>query len=93
VRIHPLLHWTEIDIWHYTKREEIPIVNLYFAKDGKRYRSLGCVPCTFPIDSQADTLDKVIAELEASKTSERAGRATDQEAEDAFEQLRLSGHM
>jgi len=93
VRIHPLLHWTEIDIWHYTKRENIPIVNLYFAKDGKRYRSLGCVPCTFPIDSQADTLDKVIAELEASKTSERAGRATDQEAEDAFEQLRLSGHM
>jgi sulfate adenylyltransferase subunit 2 len=51
------------------------------------------VPCTFPIDSNADTIDKIIAELEASKTSERAGRATDQEAEDAFEQLRLSGHM
>ncbi|MGB0681987.1 MAG: sulfate adenylyltransferase subunit CysD, partial [Magnetovibrionaceae bacterium] len=41
LRIHPLLQWTEIDIWRYTQREGIPVVPLYYAKDGKRYRSLG----------------------------------------------------
>ena len=32
VRIHPLLHWTELDIWRYVRRESIPVVDLYFAK-------------------------------------------------------------
>src|ERR1700751_2613878 len=32
IRIHPLLHWTELDIWHYIKREDIPVVPLYFAR-------------------------------------------------------------
>ena len=45
IRVHPLLHWTELDIWKYVQREKIPIINLYFAKNGKRYRSLGCLPC------------------------------------------------
>ena len=31
VRIHPLLHWSEIDVWRYVAREEIPVVPLYFA--------------------------------------------------------------
>ena len=34
IRIHPLLGWTELDIWKYIKREKIPIVNLYFSKNG-----------------------------------------------------------
>ncbi len=29
LRIHPILHWTEADIWAYTKRENIPIIPLY----------------------------------------------------------------
>src|SRR3989338_4261616 len=79
VRIHPLLHWTELNVWEYVKRENIPTVSLYFAKNGKRYRSLGCAPCTFPIDSKASNIDEIIAELKTMKTSERAGRAQDQE--------------
>jgi len=93
VRIHPLLHWTELDIWRYTKRENIPIVPLYLAKDGKRYRSLGEKNITFPIDSHADTIDKIIAELETTRAPERAGRAMDNESEDSFERLRRSGYM
>ena len=93
VRVHPLLHWTEVDIWRYIKRETIPVVDLYFAKDGKRYRSLGCAPCTAPIESTAKNVDEIIAELEATRVSERAGRAQDQEAEDAFERLRVDGYM
>jgi sulfate adenylyltransferase subunit 2 len=93
LRVHPLLHWTEIDIWHYIRREGIPIVDLYFARDGKRYRSLGDQDITSPVPSTAATLDDIIAELEATKTPERAGRAMDRETEDAFERLRAAGYM
>ena len=93
LRIHPLLHWTEIDVWHYIQREDIPVIDLYFAKDGKRYRSLGCAPCTASIKSNAATLDEIITELETTRVSERSGRAQDKEAEDAFERLRIEGYM
>ena len=93
VRIHPLLQWTEIDIWRYIEREAIPMVDLYFSKDGKRYRSLGDEDITHPIDSDATTIAEIIAELEVTKVAERSGRAMDHEAEDAFERLRVDGYM
>jgi sulfate adenylyltransferase subunit 2 len=93
VRVHPLLHWTERDIWLYIQRENIPVVPLYFARDGKRFRSLGEEGITFPIDSDAVTIDAIIAELDATTAPERQGRAMDHEAEDAFERLRESGYM
>jgi len=93
VRIHPLLHWTEIDIWRYIRREGIPVVPLYFAREGKRFRSLGEIGITFPIDSHAGDIDAIVAELGTIKTSERAGRAMDHDSEDAFERLRVAGYM
>jgi len=93
VRIHPLLHWTEVDIWRYHKRENIPFVSLYLERDGKRYRSLGEKNITQPVDSTASTIDEMIAELEASRAPERAGRTMDHEREDAFERLRTAGYM
>lgn len=93
VRIHPLLHWTEIDIWRYHARENIPFVPLYLQRNGKRYRSLGEKNITEPIESTASSLEEVIAELEAIQTPERAGRTMDHEREDAFELLRTSGYM
>jgi sulfate adenylyltransferase subunit 2 len=93
LRIHPLLHWTEIDIWRYIKRENIPLVDLYFAKGGRRYRSLGDQDITSPIASEAASLDAVIAELEETRVAERSGRAMDHEAEDSFERLRADGYM
>ncbi|MGH3669451.1 MAG: sulfate adenylyltransferase subunit CysD, partial [Pseudonocardiaceae bacterium] len=32
MRIFPLSNWTELDIWHYIRREDIPVVSLYFAR-------------------------------------------------------------
>jgi sulfate adenylyltransferase subunit 2 len=93
VRVHPLLHWTEVDIWRYTKREGIPVIDLYFAKNGKRYRSLGDQDITSPVPSTAGTLDEIIAELETTKVPERSGRAMDHESEDAFERLRAAGYL
>lgn len=93
LRVHPLLHWTEIDVWRYIRREEIPLVDLYFAKNGKRYRSLGDHDITSPIVSEAATIDEIIEELEHTTAPERAGRAMDRETEDAFERLRAAGYM
>ena len=97
VRIHPLLDWTELDIWEYIKRENIPTVSLYYDQgDGKRYRSLGCYPCTFPIDSEAKNVDDVIEELKSGKLSnvaERSGRAQDSEDGGGLETLRRDGYM
>jgi len=93
IRVHPLLHWTEIDIWRYTQQEQIPVIPLYFAREGKRYRSLGDKDITFPVDSEAITIEEIIEELLTSKQSERAGRAMDHESEDAFERLRSDGYL
>jgi len=97
VRIHPLLDWTEVDIWEYTKRENIPTVSLYYNQgNGKRYRSLGCAPCTNPAESNAEDIDEVIAELKTGKFSniaERSGRAQDEENGGGLEELRKKGYM
>jgi len=93
LRIHPLLAWTELDVWRYVRRENIPMVSLYFARDGARYRSLGEKAITRPVPSKAATLDEVIEELEMTQVSERAGRVSDRETEDAFERLRERGYM
>ena len=65
--MHPLLDFNEIDIWNFIKANKIPMNPLYFAKDGYRYRSLGCTHCTVPLKSNADTLDKIMAELQRHK--------------------------
>jgi sulfate adenylyltransferase subunit 2 len=94
IRIHPLLHWTELNIWEYIEREKVPVIPLYFANErGERYRSIGCYPCTFPVKSSARTVAEIVAELRQTRTPERAGRAQDQESEAAFEQLRRDGYM
>lgn len=93
IRIHPLLHWTEIDIWRYIQRESIPVVPLYFAREGQRYRSLGEIGITFPIRSDAGDIGAIIRELATTREPERAGRAMDHDSEDAFERLRVGGYM
>jgi len=94
VRIHPLLHWTELNVWEYIERENIPVIPLYFSNGNhERYRSIGCYPCTFPISSTARTVGDIIQELRSTKAPERAGRAQDAESEDAFEKLRRDGYM
>jgi sulfate adenylyltransferase subunit 2 len=93
VRVQPLLDWTEVDIWRYIQREKIPIPSLYFARDGKRFRSLGCHPITHPIVSDASTIEEIILELEETRTSERAGRAQDHHEPHAMQKLRASGFM
>ncbi|NLH15940.1 MAG: sulfate adenylyltransferase subunit 2 [Phycisphaerae bacterium] len=97
VRIHPLLDWTELNVWEYIERENIPTVSLYYNQgNGKRYRSLGCWPCTNPIDSPSRTVREIIEELAGGKLThiaERSGRAQDAEDGGGLETLRREGYM
>ncbi len=93
VRVHPLLHWSELDIWCYTQLEAIPVNELYLARNGRRYRSLGCQPATKPIDSTADTVDAIIEELLKTRRVERASRAQDKESAARMQQLRALEYM
>ncbi len=122
VRVFPLSNWTELDIWLYIYRENIPVPSLYLAKprpvverDGTlimvddermpldegetpqmrsvRFRTLGCYPLTGAIESDADTLPKVISEMLVATTSERQGRVIDKDAGASMEQKKQEGYF
>ena len=97
VRIHPLLDWTELNIWEYIDRENVPVVPLYFDRgDGRRYRSLGCAPCTGMVESRASSVREIVEELRDGRfadVAERSGRAQDGEDGGGLESLRRDGYM
>jgi len=92
-RIHPLLHMSELDIWRYVQREALPVTELYFARNGRRFRSIGCVPCCQPVESEAANVEEIIAEIATTTVSERAGRAQDKEHAYTMQKLRALGYM
>jgi sulfate adenylyltransferase subunit 2 len=122
IRVFPLSNWTELDVWLYIYRENIPIVPLYFAwerpvieRDGMlimvddermrlkpgeqprqrkiRFRTLGCYPLSGAIESDAETLPQVIAELMRARVSERQGRAIDNDGGASMEQKKQEGYF
>ena len=63
---------------------------------GKRYRSLGCHPCTSPVNSTARSVEEIITELKTGKfanIAERSGREQDKEDGGGLETLRREGYM
>ena len=121
IRVFPLSNWTELDVWQYIDREEIPVVPLYLAaprpvveRDGMllmvdderfpldgavpemrsvRFRTLGCYPLTGAVESEADTLQAVIAETLVARSSERQGRAIDHDEAASMEKKKKEGYF
>ncbi|MGH8325947.1 MAG: sulfate adenylyltransferase subunit CysD, partial [Steroidobacteraceae bacterium] len=122
IRVFPLSNWTELDIWQYTRAQDIPVVPLYFAaprpvvvRDGLlimrdderlplepgeqpqirnvRFRSLGCYPLSAAIESTAATLDDIIEEMLAARTSERSGRVIDGDEAASMEKKKREGYF
>jgi sulfate adenylyltransferase subunit 2 len=122
MRVFPISNWTELDVWRYIRREGIPVVDLYFARDRTvidrkgallmlddermplepgevphtrkvRFRTLGCYPVTAAVESDAETLDDLIHEMETTSLSERAGRLIDGEKGDSMEAKKRSGYF
>ncbi|MBV8534812.1 MAG: sulfate adenylyltransferase subunit CysD [Alphaproteobacteria bacterium] len=122
MRVFPLSDWTELDVWSYIAREEIPVVPLYFAKKrpvvrrqgtwimvdddrlplekgekpemrSVRFRTLGCYPLSGAVESAAATLDAIIAEMRASRSSERQGRLIDTDQAGSMEKKKQEGYF
>ena len=51
IRLNPLISWTEKQVWEYIRRHDIP----YNVLHDKGYASIGCLPCTRPIQPGEDT--------------------------------------
>ena len=58
-----------------------------------RFRSLGCYPLSAAVDSEAETLDDIIAELRTSKVSERQGRLIDADETASMERKKREGYF
>lgn len=50
LKVNPLIHWTEEDVWNEIKEHNIPVSELY----SKGYPSIGCMPCTRPVQPGED---------------------------------------
>jgi sulfate adenylyltransferase subunit 2 len=58
-----------------------------------RMRSLGCTPCTGAIRSEADTVPKIIAEMQEFRRSERENRVIDHDQEGSMELKKREGYF
>lgn len=122
MRIFPLSNWTELDVWEYIARENIPVTDLYFAKERPvvqrqgtwimvdddrlqldpsekiemrkvRFRTLGCYPLTGAMESDATNVNEIIAEMRASRFSERQARLIDGDAAASMERKKKDGYF
>ena len=58
-----------------------------------RFRTLGCYPLTGAVDSEADTLPKIIEEMLLARSSEREGRVIDSDSSGSMEQKKRQGYF
>ena len=63
------------------------------ARKRVRFRTLGCYPLTGAIESEADTLEKIIAEMLVATTSERQGRVIDHDPSASMEKKKQEGYF
>ncbi len=120
-RVFPISNWTEMDVWNYIWKENIPIPSLYFAherevvyrdnswlpvseffsiREGEtvekklmRFRTLGDITITGGIESDADTLEKIVMEVAATRSTERGNRGDDKRSENAMEDRKKQGYF
>jgi sulfate adenylyltransferase subunit 2 len=58
-----------------------------------RFRTLGCYPLTGAVESEADTLAKIIEEMVGTRTSERVGRVIDHDQAASMERKKQEGYF
>ena len=58
-----------------------------------RFRTLGCYPLTGAVESEADTLPRIIQEMLLTTTSERQGRAIDKDQAASMEKKKKEGYF
>jgi len=58
-----------------------------------RFRTLGCYPLTGAIESTADTVPAIVAEMRRARTSERQGRIIDHDSTASMERKKQEGYF
>ena len=58
-----------------------------------RFRTLGCYPLTAAVESEADTLEDIVAEMLVTRTSERSGRLIDHDEQGSMEKKKREGYF
>ncbi|MBC7717731.1 MAG: sulfate adenylyltransferase subunit CysD [Pseudorhodobacter sp.] len=122
MRAFPISNWTELDVWLYLARENIPLPSLYFAHPRQvirrkgllvpltevtpveagesvetvqvRFRTVGDMTCTCPVESSAATATEIVAETLQVTVSERgATRMDDRTSEASMERRKKEGYF
>ena len=122
MRAFPISNWTELDVWLYIARENIPLPNLYFAHERQvirrkgllvpltdvtppeafetvetaevRFRTVGDMTCTCPVESPARNATEIVAETLQVTVSERgATRMDDRTSEASMERRKKEGYF
>jgi sulfate adenylyltransferase subunit 2 len=122
VRVFPISHWTEFDVWQYIARERLEVPSIYYAhrravvrrrgllvpvtpltpaRPGEtpeeisvRFRTVGDVSCTCPVESTASSLDEILEETAAARLSERGATRMDDHTSDAsMERRKKEGYF
>ena len=121
-RSFPISNWTELDVWLYIARENIPLPGLYFShqravmrrkgllvpltdvtppEPGEtvqtatvRFRTVGDMTCTCPVESDAANAAQIVAETLTVTVSERgATRMDDRTSEASMERRKKEGYF
>ena len=121
-RSFPISNWTELDVWLYLARENIPLPGLYYAhrrevvrrkgllvpvtavtpsQPGEqtesatvRFRTVGDMTCTCPVESQAASAAEIVAETLTVTVSERGATRMDDRSSDAsMERRKKEGYF
>ena len=121
-RSFPISNWTELDVWLYLARENIPLPNLYFSHQRQvirrkgllvpltnvtppeagetvetatvRFRTVGDMTCTCPVESLAANAAEIVAETLTVTVSERgATRMDDRTSEASMERRKKEGYF
>ncbi len=121
-RAFPISNWTELDVWLYIARENIPLPSLYYAHERQvvrkkgllvpvtdvtppeagdvvetetvRFRTVGDMTCTCPVESVAASATDIVAETLTVTVSERgATRMDDRTSEASMERRKKEGYF
>jgi sulfate adenylyltransferase subunit 2 len=122
MRAFPISNWTELDVWLYIARENIPLPGLYYAHDRQvirrkgllvpltevtppeagetvetaqvRFRTVGDMTCTCPVESGAANATEIVAETLQVTVSERGATRMDDRTSDAsMERRKKEGYF
>ena len=121
-RSFPISNWTELDVWLYIARENIPLPGLYYSHQREvirrkgllvpltdvtppevgetvetatvRFRTVGDMTCTCPVESDAQTASDIVAETLTVTVSERGATRMDDRTSDAsMERRKKEGYF